>query len=261
MGLNGEITPRGLFPPADDTPELTIAELSALDKWTHNHPSFEATFQDGPPPRVGLVAEYVNAGFGELFESEHEAKLLFGAALRPSPLGTITKEKSDGTMKHRIIQDMRRSSVNGAVRLPVRQVLPRPLDHSRDLSECAPAVHNDNVLHTLTLDFKDAFMSIPLHDDERPLNCTRIEGGVARERASLRGGEPERGDWVVWRVLGFGGKPNTGRLQLYVDDPVLATAGHPRDVEEALDLVLLWWLLLGVPLAWGKGHLSTSGGT
>lgn len=53
----------------------------------------------------------------------------------------------------------------------------------------------------------------------------------------------------------------TGCLQLYVDDPVLAAAGHPRDVEEALDLVLLWWLLLGGAIAWRKGNLSTGGST
>lgn len=120
MRLNVEITPGGQVPPAEDMPELAIAELSALDMWTHTLPSFEATFHDGPPPGVGLVAGCVNAGFGELFGSEHEARLHFGAAPRPSPLCRNTKEKGDSTAKHRIIQDMRRSSVNGAVRLSER---------------------------------------------------------------------------------------------------------------------------------------------
>ena len=97
------------------------------------------------------------------------------------------------------------------------------------------------------------------------------------------------GRCVVWRVLGFGGKPNPvvfaraasfasrtaqallkpygaasvghagvapGRLQLYVDDPVLTVAGSVEETEAAVDLVILWWLMLGLPLAWVKGVLS-----
>ena len=90
----------------------------------------------------------------------------------------------------------------------------------------------------------------------------------------------------MWRVLGFGGKPNPlvysraasfaartaqgllrtsaqcslgsaacapGRLQLYVDDPVLSLVGRPAATDASMDLVLLWWLCLGPPLAWHKG--------
>lgn len=80
---------------------------------------------------------------------------------------------------------------------------------------------------------------------------------------------------VVLRVLGFGGRPDlvvylraasfaartaqalltafprvSGALQLYVDDPIM---GDEAEATQTLDLVLLWWLILGIPLAWGKG--------
>ena len=89
----------------------------------------------------------------------------------------------------------------------------------------------------------------------------------------------------MWNVLGFGGKPNplvysrvasfairtaqgmfsktakTGprlRAQLYVDDPALTARGTPQEIELAFDLVLLWWMALGIPLAWAKGAVTTN---
>ena len=93
---------------------------------------------------------------------------------------------------------------------------------------------------------------------------------------------------MVWAVLGFGGKPNplvfarvsalaawtgqalfkptadtpgcelTGlaRLQVYVDDPTFTTMGSAAERGLAVDLLLLWWLALGLPLAWAKGTWS-----
>jgi len=43
-------------------------------------------------------------------------------------------------------------------------------------------------------------------------------------------------------------------LQLYVDDPVVATCGSDLETARAIDVLLLWWLVLGVPLAWKKGR-------
>ena len=43
------------------------------------------------------------------------------------------------------------------------------------------------------------------------------------------------------------------RLQLYVDDPVLTVVGDPDQQHCAVDLLVLWWLCLGIPLSWSKG--------
>ena len=39
------------------------------------------------------------------------------------------------------------------------------------------------------------------------------------------------------------------RSQLYVDDPAIVVKGKKRHRDEALDVILLWWLVLGLPLA------------
>ena len=43
--------------------------------------------------------------------------------------------------------------------------------------------------------------------------------------------------------------------QVYVDDPALTVVGPPRRGQRVLDCTLVWWLLLGMPLSWTKGHV------
>ena len=44
--------------------------------------------------------------------------------------------------------------------------------------------------------------------------------------------------------------------QLYVDDHALVAAGTPDQVQCTFDLALIWFLVLGVPVAWAKGERS-----
>ena len=202
----------------------------------------------------------------------------------PAPLGNVTKLKADGQLKHRIIQDLRANSVNLSVRLPERQVLPRPIDHARDLADLSA---HEPWLSTLVLDFKDAFMSIPLHEEERRYCCAEVPEGLVRRRPGVSPDEPLSGNFVMWRVLGFGGRSfplvfsraasfaartaqalfwsakegrprgqeALTRLQLYVDDPVISMASSEAGARRrSADLILWWWLALGIPLAWAKGR-------
>ena len=168
--------------------------------------------------------------------------------------------------------------------VPERQVLPRGVDHARDIAILAKDKLESHVIKTLVLDFKNAFMSLPLHQSERRFNCANIPEGVTRTRPPLGPDEPSYGTFVVWQVLGFGGRPNpllfgrvasvamrTGqalfdaspkstrehaRGQLYVDDPAVVFCGSPADVNRGIDLLILWWLVLGFPLAWKKGSIT-----
>ena len=47
-----------------------------------------------------------------------------------------------------------------------------------------------------------------------------------------------------------------GCLQLYVDDSVLTCVGTDEEIETSFDIVLLWWLAMGIPLAWKKGSIT-----
>ena len=44
-----------------------------------------------------------------------------------------------------------------------------------------------------------------------------------------------------------------GRLQLYVDDPALVAWGTLGQRSLSFSLVVLWWMVLGIPLSWTKG--------
>ena len=85
----------------------------------------------------------------------------------------------------------------------------------------------------------------------------------------------------VWKTLGFGGKtfplvyarpasfaartaqalmdPDTSLMQLYVDDPACAFAGTGKWALAEGSIPILWWLILGLSLAWKKRSFTNSG--
>ena len=131
-------------------------------------------------------------------------------------------------------------------------------------------------------------MGIPLAQTERAFNCCSADLPVRRKRAAAYPGEPAEGKYIVWVVLGFGGKPNplvfaraasfaaraaqgmlrtepagagapevaAGRLQLYVDDPAASFVGSWSSCAAAADIMISLWLVLGLPLAWTKGTFT-----
>jgi len=241
-----------------------------------------------------LVEEHVNSSFGLLFADAAAAARYLGESVAPAPLGCISKRKESGELKHRVIMDLKSNQVNQACSTPERQVLPTVFSHARDLailsqSLCSTSsADSRSMLQTMVLDFKDAFMSIPLDKREWSVNCCQLSDDIVLKRRPLIESEPRRGRFVLWTVLGFGGKPNPlvfsrvasfaartaqgllrptpqaqghpraspGRVQLYVDDPTVSVAGTARSNALAIDLVALWWLSLGIPLAWRNGSWS-----
>ena len=290
MGIRRPIEPScGFFPKAPVEPTVDPDDVFSMD-FHGNHPSFRFSDTGETPPGHELIEDHLNKGFGLLFASREDAETFLQSPIAPAPFGCISKQKKDHSVKHRVIMDLRRNSVNAASRVPERQVLPTVFNHARDLAELAGELllappETDMCVRTMVLDFQDAFMGIPLRAEEYPFNCCVTEVPLVRTRAPKYKNEPEVGQVVLWTVLGFGGKPNPlvfsraaslacrtgqallrvrhkspgsqlgapGRLQLYVDDPVLSLAGPPASCSLSMDLVILWWLCLGLPLAWRKG--------
>ena len=126
----------------------------------------------------------------------------------PAPRGNIAKQGPDGLAKHRLIQDLRRNFVNDCAGVPERQVLPRFIDHARDLAAASATegIDWEKAVDTLILDFKRAFMAIPVGEAERRYNCCLCEVPVRRRRRALDPQEPKQGHFIVWHVLGFGGR-------------------------------------------------------
>ena len=131
-------------------------------------------------------------------------------------------------------------------------------------------------------------MSIPIRPSEQRFNCAHAGFELVRGRDPVYEGEPSSGRFVVWRTLGFGGRPNPlvfsraasftarttqallptslssspdgqlapGRLELYVDDPIVSARGAYDKAMATFDAVILWWMVLGLPLSWKKGSLT-----
>ena len=113
----------------------------------------------------------MSSKFGLLFTNRMEVERFLRARSFPAPLGNITKTKPDGSVKHRLIQDLNANQVNRAARVPERQVLPRPRDHAAGLARAAFQKKRKRIINTLIMDFENAFMTVPIMIDERKFNC------------------------------------------------------------------------------------------
>ena len=188
--------------------ETGIHDIDAMISDDLNHTSFRTVFgEDSESPGLSLVRQAVAAGFAEVFVDRSAAASALGGQVLPAPLGTVSKEKADGSWKSRLIQDLRINGVNSAVGLPERLVLPRPVDLGKDLAELAGQKGDADVLLVGIVDFADAFMSIPLASSERRFNCAELPSPLTLGRAPLHPAEPPAGRLISWRVLGFWGAP------------------------------------------------------
>ena len=197
------ITPGGHFPLAqggERPSSLDVLEQAPLLE--KNHPSFSAESASGARPAQDQLQELLDQGFARLYKDRAAAEHALGGKCHPAPLGDVVKALADGGEKHRLIQDLRRNLVNLCVVLAERQVLPRFSDHASDLAHASALAE----VETLILDFRNAFMSVPASPREARYNCCLVEAPVRRRRAALDASEPETGRFLVWTVLGFGGK-------------------------------------------------------
>jgi len=284
MGIEVPIAPGGHFPQIEATAARLPEDLPILTEGS-NHPSFSRRFGSEGASGASVLQELLDAGFAELFESRAAAAAALGGPVRPAPLANIAKERSDGTFKFRLIQDLKRNEVNSASRLSERPVFPRPVDHAADLVAYEAGRREGLALRVAIIDFADAFMSIPLDARERRYNVAEVEVPMRRTRGPVEPREPSEGTILSWRVLGFGGRPNplifsrvvgmllratqmmfdpgvadpvalrawpALRAQLYVDDTVGTFLGSDAAIEEGFDVLLSFWLACGAPVAWKK---------
>ena len=280
MGIAKAIPAGGLLPLVHEQRQQHYNELEQSGLWHHNHPSFD-TAEESFKAAHAQMKEHLDQGFAWLFRDREQAERWLECTAFASPLADVMKPKADGTIKHRLIQDLKASGINACSTVPERQVLPRFQDHGRDLADLSVL----GKTQVLVLDYQHAFMSVPLAYEELRFNCSAVPNGVARSRKSSYPGEPEKGTFVIWRVLGFGGhagplvysriatmasrstqallnctatEARQARLQLYVDDPIVVASGSDADRQEQLDLAILWWLIMGIPLSWKKGCWSST---
>ena len=94
--------------------------------------------------------------------------------------------------------------MNEVVALPERQVLPRFSDHAADIAHATG--QGAEGAETFVCDYRRAFHTVPASAAEARFNCCLVERPIERTRAPLDPDEPVIGAFLVWLVLGFGGR-------------------------------------------------------
>ena len=100
-------------------------------------------------------------------------------------MALIVKERDDGTLKVRMVIDLRRSGGNGEVNLPERVVLPRLSDFTASItnllesSQTPGPPHPDHGYELAVVDFEDAFHTLALKESDRGVMTIRTVNGWA----------------------------------------------------------------------------------
>ena len=123
----------------------------------------------------------------------------------------------------------------------------------------------------LVADANEAFWQVPLHPPERRFYCAllRKPDGSCRYFAFTRTVQASRGGPLSWAqtfalidrclfgVLRCNITPNSHRMQVYLDDPIIAFLGTPEVCRHQAALAILTWTVLGIKLAVEKGQYSS----
>ena len=258
LGINRPVSPAGVFPPVTEeaAPSEYVANLSKDPFGWVNYRSAD----EDVATAVELLDHMVAQGWADALPSWEEVIDSLGEGVVLNKLALLSKLKADGTTKHRLVWDLRRSGVNLAVRQGERVVLPRLSDVVADLRELASLDTERMVL--LGTDVSEAFHQIPLHESERRFTVAALGGKYYVFKVLVFGSSSAP---TVWgRYAAFLGRSTAAimgddplRVQIYVDDPLyVATDGTPG-ASRLFSVALLWALTLGYPLAWHKtegGH-------
>ena len=171
--------------------------------------------------------------------------------------------------------DSKASLVTAASRKMYRAVLPRLTDMISDLLSLLAAEDSHEIIMQLILDAEDAYWQVPLHASEQPFSCcvlNRLDSPPSY-LTFVRTAQGSRGAPLAWSII-FGlicrcafsvliahrpfPRPDTEKLQVYVDDPSLAIRGSPPHCQKQAALMILAWSILGVRLAFNKGQWGPS---
>ena len=277
IGVTSSIPARGIFPTVPETgrpPEELPEILTDLADFV-NYKSVEEDRATAEPE----ILREVKLGFAELLTLD-EVTARYGTSVVASKLALIIKEKRDGSIKLRIVNDFRRSGINQFSKVSERVVLPRMMDLVEDAValqecvECSPTAAERKsgeleLLEFLTIDFSDAFKNIPAAPDERRFQIARcFDDDAGRPRflvynSLVFGNGPSP---LVWgRAAALAGRlgqslfrPWELRLQIYIDDPCGPVRGTQRERDRRIACLLGFWAALGFPIAWHKAERGTT---
>ena len=251
MGILQPIPCANVFPPVDNastrTPESVQSELAG---WS-NYRSAE----DEPGIVDKLLQEQAAKGHCKFFETYEELLDYLGVDdVVLSKLALISKDRPDGTTKHRLIWDLLRSDVNAATSLFERIILPRLQDAVEDAQHL---LRTGSEIEWMVLDIADAFHNVPLHPSERKYVCTKVGDRFVVFKVMCMGGKASPNVWgrfaaAIGRILASLFDPSELRCEIYVDDPLVAVTGSKRQRTRLFTIAALALAVLGFPMAWSK---------
>ena len=256
LGAGVQVTHTGVFPKDAKAREYFAEDLETAE----NIPGWEnyKTAEQEPGVCTELLEAMVKKGWSIVFDDPSEAERFLGVSgLVLNRLGLVTKVKPDGTVKYRLVWDLRRSGVNLVILQGERVVLPRisdVLDSIKKLGDPKLAFPNVWLLGT---DISDAFHQVPLDPREWQYTAAAFRGRVYIFKVLVFGSVSAP---TVWgRYAAWLGRSTSAilrdrkfRMHIYVDDPVFVASGSLGEAVQTFTLALLWAGVAGFPLAWHK---------
>ena len=252
LGIVNEIPVGGVFPEVEEEDPWQEGEkldsLAELEGALNNYMSYEEEKEAAD----ALFQKEVDKGFVRWAKDKEVLEDMYGT-LVPSAIGYSSKIKLDGTVKGRLVHDLRRSQVNSHITLKERLVLPRLRDAMEDALHLLETRTPDEKVRFMSLDFSDAFKHLHVRQNEYryrtvlfgvktgPLVWGRVAALIARSTQALF-------------------HPSRCQLQIFVDDPLIVARGTETQLSSVYNIVLLWWLTLGLKVAWSKGSVGSKDG-
>lgn len=261
LGIEEPIPDGGVFPAVhEDEAEAEGQRMAALHSLQGAEENYKS-YHEGKEVADELFRKEVHRGFAEWSSDRKVLENKFGR-LVPSAIGLITKTKIDGTLKHRLVHDLRRSRINEHIKLRERLVLPRLKDVIEDVMKLMEASSKGDRTEFMSLDFADAFKQLPvLHREKRYLSGQAAGGHFVYHRVLFG---IKTGPLVWGRIAALISRatqsmftPDRARLQTFVDDPLVTLRGTDEQRRDIKNKILMLWMTLGLQVSWSKGSTGT----
>ena len=256
LGAGVPVTHTGVFPRDSKVREYLAEDLAKAQ----DIPGWEnyKTAEEEPEVCIQLLDAMVEKGWSVVFEDPLEAERYLGVpGLVLNRLGLVTKVKPDGSTKHRLVWDLRRSGVNLVILQGERVVLPRVSDVIDSVKSLGCTNQGVKSVWLLGTDISDAFHQVPLDPKEWQYTAAAFRGRVYVFKVLVFGSVSAPTVWgryAAWlgRSTAAVLRGDDFRMHVYVDDPIFVASGSFEEAAHTFTIALLWAGVVGFPLAWHK---------
>ena len=259
LGFGNDIPTVGVFP-AVDPQELPLASEASIISDTLGRANY-ISVEESLDVALDLVHKAKDTGFCYIFSSFDKLVEFAGTdEITLQKLALVSKPRSDGTIKHRLVWDFLRSGTNSYIQLSERIVLPRIQDAAWAAVELRRQQPEED-LEWLVLDFADAFHHIWLERRYWRYNCAKIGSCFVGFPRLTFGAKSCPNLWgrvaaALGRATAAVVRPRPVEVQMYVDDPLLALGGSYAVRTLSVSILIIWFSVLSFNMSWQKASLG-----